>query len=55
MQTINGQTELNYLLGALTVLNTELGTTHNPIEVMERIQNIKDCLIRLLIEEHTGV
>jgi hypothetical protein len=48
MKLINGQTELDYLTGALTVLRTELATSHNPVEVMERIQNVKDCIIRLV-------
>jgi hypothetical protein len=50
MQLINGQTELDYLTGALQVLRTELGTSHNPVEVMERIQNVKDCIVRLVTQ-----
>ena len=50
MKTINGQTELNYLTGALVVLRTELATSHNPVEVMERIQNVKDCIVRLVTQ-----
>jgi hypothetical protein len=42
--------ELKYLLNALTVLRTELSTSHNRLEVMERIDNIKDCIIRLVSE-----
>ena len=48
MKIINGQTELNYLLGALDVLRTELSTSHNPVEVMERIDSIKDCIVQLV-------
>ena len=48
MKTINGQTELNYLIGALGVLRTELNTSHNPAEVMERIDAIKDCIVQLV-------
>lgn len=48
MQIINGQTELNYLLGAIEVLYTELSTSHNKLEVMERIDALKDCIIALL-------
>lgn len=40
--------ELEYLIGALKVLRTELSTTHQPTEVMQRIQNIKDCIVRLI-------
>ena len=49
MKTINGQTELNYLLGALDVLRTELTTSHNPVEVMQRIDTIKDCILNLVV------
>ena len=49
MKTINGQTELNYLLGALVVLRTELATSHNPVEVMQRIDTIKDCILNLVV------
>ena len=50
MKTINGQTELNYLTGALVVLRTELATSHNPVEVMQRIDSIKDCIVQLVTE-----
>ena len=50
MKTINGQTELNYLIGALEVLRTELNTSHNPGEVMQRIDTIKDCIVRLVTQ-----
>jgi hypothetical protein len=50
MHNLNEQNELDYLVGALQVLRTELSTSHNPVEVMERIQNIKDCIIRLVSE-----
>lgn len=47
-QLVNGQTELNYLLGAIEVLYTELSTSHNKLEVMQRIDTLKDCIIGLL-------
>ena len=50
MKFINGQTELNYLLGALDVLKLELATSHNRLEVMERIYSIESCIIHLLGE-----
>jgi hypothetical protein len=48
MRTINGQTETEYLLGAIEVLRRELSTSHNKLEVMERIDSLKDCLIAVL-------
>lgn len=48
MKIINGTAELNYLLGALDVLRTELSTSHNPVEVMERIDSLKDCIVQLV-------
>jgi hypothetical protein len=50
MHRINGQTELNYLIGALQVLRTELSTTHDPIDVMDRIQTVKDCILNLVLK-----
>lgn len=48
MKTINGQSELDYLLGAIEVLRRELSTSHNKLEVMERIDSLKDCLIAVI-------
>jgi hypothetical protein len=48
------QQELEYLQGALQVLNTELGTARDKIEVMERIQNIKDCIVRLVLSNESA-
>lgn len=50
MKNINGKTELEYLAGALGVLRTELATSHNPVEVMERMQVIKDCIVKLVTQ-----
>lgn len=41
-------TELQYLINALKVLRTELTTTRDVNEVMQRIDSIKDCIVRLV-------
>lgn len=48
---VNGHDELPFLLGAIEVLRRELSTTHQPVEVMERLTWVKSrvadiCLIR---------
>lgn len=48
VKTINGMTEVEYLMGALRVLETEYSTSHNQLEVMERILMIQSCIITAL-------
>lgn len=42
------QNEMKYLLDALVILRTELLTSRDKVEVMERIASIKDCIVRLV-------
>ena len=46
--------EMKYLLDALVVLRTELSTTRDITEVLERISSIKDCIVRLVEEQHVA-
>lgn len=46
--------ELKYLVDALTVLRTELSTARDKNEVMERINAIKDCIVRLVEQQHAA-
>ena len=46
-------TELQYLINALKVLRTELSTARDVNEVMQRIDSIKDCIVRL-VEQQTA-
>lgn len=40
--------EMQYLINALKVLRTELLTARDVNEVMQRIDSIKDCIVRLV-------
>jgi hypothetical protein len=45
--------EMQYLINALKVLRTELSTARDVNEVMQRIDSIKDCIVRL-VEQQTA-
>ena len=47
---VNGHDELTYLLGAIKVLQRELSTTHQPVEVMERLYWVKSRVADILTQ-----
>lgn len=54
MKTIKGQSEIQYLLGAIKVVDQELALAARRndlarmIDVSERLDSLKDCLVRVL-------
>ena len=54
MKTINGLTEVSYLLGAIAIVERELlvaarrDDTLVAIEASQRLDSLKDCLVRIL-------
>lgn len=56
MNTIKGQSEINYLLGAITIVDGELAVAARRndlarmMDASERLDSLKDCLVRALRE-----
>ena len=54
MKTISGMTEVNYLLGAIAIVDRELAVAvrrndlARMIDASERLDSLKDCLVRVL-------
>lgn len=59
MKNINGLTEVNYLLGAIAIVERELlvaarrDDTMAAIEASQRLDSLKDCLVRVLKTDNT--
>jgi len=50
LNPINGHDELPFLLGAIEVLRRELSTSHQPVEVMERLTWVKSRVADIMIQ-----
>lgn len=54
MKTINGLSEVNYLLGAIAIVERELlvaarrDDTMAALDASQRLDSLKDCLVRVL-------
>lgn len=60
MKTISGMTEANYLLGAIAIVERELIVAARrddaaaALDASQRLDSLKDCLVRVLRDSHTG-
>lgn len=60
MKIINGLTEVNYLLGAIAIVERELlvaarrDDTMAAIEASQRLDSLKDCLVRVIKNNNTA-
>jgi hypothetical protein len=56
MKSIKGQSEVSYLLGAITIVDGELAAAARRndlarmLDASERLDSLKDCLVRALRE-----
>jgi len=59
MRIINGMTEVNYLLGAIAIVERELlvaarrDDTLAAIDASQRLDSLKDCLVSVLKTNNT--